>query len=96
MAPTLFLARGFFYNPSSPSLAARILQIFMSKLLIALPNKVGGSTTQQRQFFVGLLASVLNPLVFPSNLTLLLTSITTRGALDTFLLAYKVEVVSGL
>jgi hypothetical protein len=94
-APSLFLAKGFFWRTSSPNFTDEILQKSAPKLLITSPDKVGGgSTEQQKQSFLGWLPSTLKPFDFPSNLILLLTSVVTKGVLAPFLHPWRAEVVA--
>jgi hypothetical protein len=55
----------FLYSPSSASCAAGILQKSLPKLLITLPESVGGSIEQQKKSFERLQASTFKPLDFP-------------------------------
>jgi hypothetical protein len=54
-------------------------------------ERTGGTAEQQRQFFE-IHVSALKPWVFPLSLSLLLTSVTTKGALARFLFRKAAEV----
>jgi hypothetical protein len=88
---TFFSHAGMCCRASSDSTLGGILQNSDPWLLMTFEERVGGTAEQQRQFFE-IHVSALKPWVFPLSLSLLLTSVTTKGALAHFLFRKAAEI----
>jgi hypothetical protein len=88
---TFFFLAGTFYKASSYNTLGEILQNSVPRLFMIFDERVGGSVAQQRQILERHV-SALKPCVFPLSLSLLLTSVTTIGALVHFLFKFTAEV----